>query len=224
MKLLIIEDYTPLRRSLARGLREAGFDVVEAADGEAGSMAAEDGEFDVIILDLMLPKIDGLTLLENLRAQDNPVHVLVLTAKDTLGDRVTGLDMGADDYLVKPFAFEELLARINALIRRKHDVKTPVIRVADLEIDTRSRLVHRGGRIIDLTAREYSILEFFAYHKNRVVTRDEIWEHVFDFAADPKSNVVDVTIGHLRKKLDQDSLPSLIHTRRGLGYILEEPS
>jgi len=224
MRLLVIEDHAPLRRSLVSGLRESGFDVVEAADGEQGRREAETGQFDVIVLDLMLPKIDGLTLLRNLRAQDDPVHVLVLTAKDTVGDRVHGLDLGADDYLVKPFAFRELLARINALVRRKHDVKTPVIRVADLEVDTRSRTARRGGQAIELSAREYAILEFFAYHKGRVVTRDEIWESVYDFAADQKSNVVDVYIGYLRKKLDRDGAPSLIHTRRGLGYVLDEPT
>jgi DNA-binding response OmpR family regulator len=125
---------------------------------------------------------------------------------------------------VKPFAFRELLARINALIRRKHDVKTPVIHVADLEVDTRSRTARRKGQVVELSAREYAILEFLAFHKGRVVTRDEIWENVYDFAADQKSNVVDVYIGYLRKKLDRDSAPTLIHTRRGMGYVLDEPS
>jgi len=224
MKLLVVEDHAPLRRSLVTGLRESGFDVVEAADGEQGSRAAATGNFDVIVLDLMLPKVDGLTLLRNLRAEEDPVHVLALTAKDTVADRVLGLDSGADDYLVKPFAFSELLARINALVRRKHDVKTPVIRVADLEIDTCARAVRRGGQVIDLSAREYAILECLAFHKGRVVTRDEVWGSVYDFAADPRSNVVDVYIGYLRKKLDRGGAPSLIHTRRGMGYVLSEPS
>jgi len=224
MRILVIEDHASLRRSLVNGLRESGFEVVEAADGEQGSLEAKTGQFDVIVLDLMLPKIDGLTLLRNLRAQENMVHVLVLTAKDTVAERIHGLDQGADDYLVKPFAFRELLARINALVRRKHDIKTPVIRVADLEVDTRARAARRGGQAVDLSAREYGILEFLAFHKGRVVTRDEIWESVYDFAVDQRSNVVDVYIGYLRKKLDRDGLPTLIHTRRGIGYVLDEPS
>jgi DNA-binding response OmpR family regulator len=224
MRLLVIEDHAPLRRALVSGLSESGFEVVEATDGEQGWREAENGSFDVIVLDLMLPKLDGITLLKKLRAQENPVHVLVLTAMDTVADRVRGLDVGADDYLVKPFAFPELLARVHALVRRKHDVKTPVIRVADLEIDTRARTAQRAGQAIELSAREYAILEFLAYRRGRVVSRDEIWESVYDFAAEPKSNVVDVYIGYLRKKLDQGGAPGLIHTRRGMGYVLDAPT
>ena len=151
------------------------------------------------------------------------VHVLVLTAKDTVADRIRGLDQGADDYLVKPFAFRELLARINALVRRKHESR-------HRSSGRRPRNRHpvpgarRGGQVVEFSAREYAILEFLAFHKGRVVTRDEIWESVYDFAADQKSNVVDVYIGYLRKKLDRDGSPNLIHTRRGMGYVLDEPS
>jgi DNA-binding response OmpR family regulator len=147
--------------------------------------------------------------------------VLILTAKDTLADRVAGLDRGADDYLVKPFAFAELLARINALVRRKYEAKSPVIRIADLEINTQARSARRAGRLMELTAREYLLLEYLALRQDHVVTRTEIWEHIYDFNAEPNSNVIDVYVATLRKKLERGGLPRLIHTRRGLGYILK---
>jgi DNA-binding response OmpR family regulator len=171
---------------------------------------------------LMLPKIDGLTILQGLRKRDNPVHVLILTAKDTLPDRVRGLNLGADDYLVKPFAFAELLARVRALLRRKYESKSPVITSADIEIDTRTRTASRAGKTISLTAREYAILEYLALREGQLVTRSEIWDHVYDWAADANSNVVDVYIGHLRRKLEQGGASRLIHTRRGLGYVFGE--
>jgi DNA-binding response OmpR family regulator len=220
MRVLLIEDYEPLRKSVVRGLREAGYAVDAAADGEEGAWYAKSGDYDVIVLDLMLPKVDGLTILQQLRAAGNPAHVLVLTAKDTLEDRVRGLNLGADDYLVKPFAFEELLARVGALVRRKYQTKSPVVRVADLEIDTAARSVRRAGRAIELTSREYALLEFLARRAGQVVTRTEIWEHLYDFAAEPNSNVIDVYIRLLRKKLEPPDLPPLIHTRRGMGYVL----
>jgi DNA-binding response OmpR family regulator len=147
---------------------------------------------------------------------------LILTAKDTVEDRVIGLNSGADDYLVKPFAFDELLARVRALVRRRYDKKDPVIRVDDLEIDTARRTVRRGGRVIDLSAREYALLEFLAARAGQVVSRTAIWEHVYDFHSDPESNVVDVYVGHLRKKIERPGRPKLIHTRRGEGYLLGE--
>ena len=222
MKILLIEDYEPIRTSVAKGLREAGYAVDAAADGAEGLWYARSGDYDVIVLDLMLPKVDGLTVLKRLRKHENPATVLILTAKDTVDDRVKGLDLGADDYLVKPFAFEELLARVRALVRRKYDAHAPAIRVADLEIDTGTRTVRRAGRTVGVTAREYAILEFLAARAGRVVTRTEIWEHVYDFNAEPGSNVIDVTIGHLRKRLERGGRPRLIHTRRGLGYVLGE--
>jgi DNA-binding response OmpR family regulator len=222
MRILLIEDYDALRKPLVKGLREAGFAVDASADGEEGLWYAASGDYDVIILDLMLPKVDGLTVLRTLRKQGDPVHILILTAKDALDDRVQGLDLGADDYLVKPFAFEELLARVRALVRRKYETKASVLRVADLEIDTAARSVRRGGRALAMTAREYSILEFLALRAGEAATRTEIWEHAYDFAAEPNSNVIDVYIARLRRKLEKDGRPRLIHTRRGIGYVLGE--
>ncbi len=224
MRLLLIEDYAPLRKSVAKGLREAGFAVDATGDGEEGLWYAMDKAHDVIILDLMLPKIDGLSILKKLRSKGRQCHVLILTAKDTLGDRVQGLNTGADDYLVKPFAFEELLARVRALVRRKYISKSPLIRVSDLEINTSTRVVHRAGRLIDLTSREYALLEFLALRAGQVVTRGEIWEHLYDFNNDSTSNVTDVYILYLRRKLECGGQPRLIHTRRGIGYVLGEPT
>jgi DNA-binding response OmpR family regulator len=220
MTILLIEDYEPLRKSLTKGLREAGFAVDAAADGAEGLWQAQSGKHDVIILDLMLPKLDGLSILQRLREENDPVHVLILTAKDMLHDRVRGLNLGADDYLVKPFAFDELLARVRALLRRKYESKSPVIQVADLEIDTRTRTARRGELALDLTAREYAILHFLALRAGQVVTRTEIWDNIYDWAADANSNIIDVYIGYIRKKMEQGGLPRLIHTRRGMGYVL----
>jgi len=220
MRVLVVEDYEPLLRSIAQGLREAGFAVDAAADGEEGLWYAQTNDYDAIVLDLMLPKIDGLSILRRLREAGNRTHVLILTAKDAIEDRVKGLDLGADDYLVKPFAFEELLARIRALIRRRYDVKSSLIRVGDLEIDTTSRIVRRAGEQINLTAREYALLEFLVLSAGQVVTRTEIWEHIWEFDSCVHSNVVDVYTRHLREKIERPGLPRLIHTRRGQGYLL----
>jgi len=224
MRVLIIEDYGPLRRALCNGLREVGFAVDASSDGQEGLWYAQSNEYDVIVLDLMLPKIDGLTILKRLREAGRSMHILILTARDAVEDRVRGLDLGADDYLVKPFAFEELLARVRALVRREYKAKSPVIRVADLEIDTARRLVRRAGERIDLTAREYALLEFLALRAGQVVTRTEIWEHLYDFDSCAQSNVVDVYVGYLRKKIERPGLPRLIHTRRGQGYVLGDAS
>jgi len=223
VKILVIEDYAPVRTSVAKGLAEAGFAVDATGDGEEGLWYARSGDYDVVILDLMLPKVDGLTILRRLREHENPANVLILTARDTVQDRVQGLDLGADDYLVKPFAFEELLARVRALVRRRYEARSPAICVADLEIDTTTRTVRRAGRPVELTAREYAILELLAMRAGQVVTRTEIWEHIYDFEAEPASNVIDVTISHLRKRLERGKRPRLIHTRRGMGYVLGEP-
>ena len=220
MRILVVEDYPSLRQSVTRGLREAGFAVDAVADGVEGLSFAETGSYDVILLDIMLPGMDGLTILKRLRAQRCPSRVLVVTAKDALRDRVAGLDIGADDYLVKPFAFEELLARIRVLIRRRYEQSTPLVQIGDLEIDTVGRMVRRGGRNVGLTAREYAILETLAAHAGRVVTREQIEDRVYDFASERGSNVVDVYVGYLRRKLEQDGGSRLIHTRRGLGYVL----
>jgi two-component system OmpR family response regulator len=220
MRVLLVEDYAPLRNSLTQGLREAGFAVDAAADGEEGLWFARSNEYDTIVLDIMLPKLDGLTLLTRVRHAGNRAPVLLLTAKDTVDDRVTGLDLGADDYLVKPFAFQELLARVRALARRRYEKPDPVIRINDLELNTATRSVRRDGRAIDLTPREYALLELLAMRAGDVVSRSDIWEHLYEFRSDADSNVVDVYIGYLRKKLETPGKPRLIHTRRGQGYVL----
>jgi DNA-binding response OmpR family regulator len=220
MRILVVEDYEPIQEAVAQGLREAGFAVDVASDGQTGLWFARDNAYDVIVLDIMLPGMDGLTILKQLRAKGSQTHVILLTAKDAAEDRVRGLDLGADDYLVKPFVFPELLARVRALIRRKYERKDPVIRVEDLEIHTTTRSVSRGGRTVELSPREYALLEFLALRAGEVVTRSEIWEHVYEFHSAADSNVVDVFIGHLRRKLDDGALTKLIHTRRGHGYVL----
>jgi len=222
MRVLLIEDYEPVRKSVARGLRDRGFAVDATGDGEEGLWYARSNDYDAVILDLMLPKLDGLTILRKLREQSNPVHVLILTAKDTVEDRVKGLNLGADDYLVKPFAFDELLARVLALVRRKYEAKSPVLRVADLEVDTVAATARRRGREIALSAREYELLRFLALQAGLPLSRTQIWEHLYDFAADPNSNVIDVYVGRLRRKLERGGLSRLIHTKRGLGYMLGE--
>lgn len=223
MKILLIEDYAPVRKYVTQGLREAGFAVDAAADGEEGLWYAETGEYDAVVLDLMLPKKDGWTILRRLRERENPVPVLILSARDGLEDRVEGLNLGADDYLVKPFAMEELRARMRALVRRKYGRTSDTIRVADLEIDRTRRIVRRAGHRLDLTAREYAILEYLALRAGEPVTRTELWEHLYDFNAEPGSNVIDVHVSALRKKVEVEGLSRLIHTRRGFGYLLEAP-
>jgi len=216
----LVEDHRPLSRALKRGLEEEGFAVDLAEDGEEADYKARAASYDVIVLDLMLPKKDGLTLLKEWRRDGIATHVLCLTAKDTTDDKVRGLDIGADDYLTKPFQLEELLARLRALIRRRHQVKDPVIRIHDLEIDTAARAVRRAGQAIHLTPREYALLQFLAFHRGKVVTRSMIWEHLYDEHDENTSNVVDVYIRYLRTKVDKGFEPALILTRWGEGYLL----
>jgi DNA-binding response OmpR family regulator len=220
MRLLLIEDYRPLRESLAKGLREAGFAVDATGDGQEGLWYATGNEYDLILLDLMLPGMDGLEILKRVRGEGRETCVLVLTAKDTVPDRVRGLDLGADDYVVKPFAFEELLARVRALVRRGYRCKQPVIKVADLRIEPATQKVYRGEQEILLTAREYALLEYLAMRAGEVVSRTAIWEHVYEFNSTASSNVVDVYVGYLRRKIENQSQPPLIHTVRGRGYRL----
>jgi DNA-binding response OmpR family regulator len=201
VRVLLIEDHKPLVRALRQGLEEEGFAVDVAYDGEEGNFKAQSAEYDVIVLDLMLPKEDGLSLLQRWRQAGLKTHVLVLTARGSMEDKVRGLDMGADDYLTKPFELGELLARLRALVRRRHEVKDPILRICDLEIDTASRSVKRSAKAIHLTPREYALLEFLAYHENT-------------------SNVVDVYIRYLRNKIDKEFEPPLILTRWGEGYML----
>lgn len=220
MRLLVIEDYPPLQQSLTKGLREAGFAVDSTGDGKEGLWYATGSEYDVIILDLMLPGMAGLEVLKRIRAKGCRAHVLILTAKDTVEDRVAGLDLGADDYLVKPFAFEELLARIRALLRREYRQKSPCIMIKDLHIDLTNQKVKRGKRDIGLTPREYALLEYLAVRSGQTVSRTDIWEHIYEFNSSASSNVVDVYIGYLRKKIERPDKPPLIHTIRGRGYLL----
>jgi len=220
MRLLLIEDYRPLQQSLTKGLREAGFAVDTTGDGQEGLWYATSNDYDVIILDLMLPGIDGLQILKKLRTRGQKSHVLILTARDAVEDRVTGLDLGADDYLVKPFEFRELLARIRALLRRSYRRKNPRIRIRDLRIDLTSQRVRRGRQEIQLTPREYALLEYLAMRAGEMVSRTDIWEHVYEFKSAASSNVVDVYIGYLRKKIERPGKPPLIHTVRGRGYLL----
>jgi DNA-binding response OmpR family regulator len=223
MRLLVVEDYEPLRKSVVQGLREAGYAVDSSSEGDEGLWYSRSNDYDVIVLDIMLPKLDGLSILQRIRKEGRHTPVLLLTARDTVADRVVGLDCGADDYLVKPFAFEELLARIRALARRRYEKPDPVIRVQDLELNTSAKSVWLAGTIVELTAREFVLLEFLALRAGEVVTRSEIWDHLYEFHCDADSNVVDVYIGYLRKKLERPGGPKLIHTHRGHGYRLGEP-
>jgi len=220
MRVLLIEDYRPLQQSLTKGLREAGLAVDTTRDGQEGLWYAMRNDYDVIILDLMLPGMDGLSLLKKLRAEGRQNHVLILTAKDTLEDRIKGLNLGADDYLVKPFSFEELLARVRALLRRSYREKNPEIKIQDLRIDLMTQRVWRGRDEIRLTPREYALLEYLAMRAGQMVSRTDIWKHVYEFESAASSNVVDVYIGYLRKKFEQLGRPPLIHTVRGRGYML----
>jgi DNA-binding response OmpR family regulator len=225
MKLLLIEDSRRLREMLTTGLRKMGYAIDSAADGHEGLRLARSRPYDVLILDLMLPGIDGLSLLRRLRDEGNPVHVLILTAKDAVPDRVAGLRAGADDYLPKPFAFDELVARIQALTRRSHGTKSRTVHIGDLAIDLVAHRAFRGGEEIVLTGREFALLEFLALHKGHVVTRQEIEEAIYDGRVEPASNAVDSAICVLRRKMDVAGLASLIQTRRGLGYVLSaQPS
>ena len=221
MRILIIEDEKDLAFIIKKGLEEEGYIVDEANDGEEGQYMAEHYPADVIILDIMLPKIDGLTLLSNIRKKAITTPVILLTARDAILDKIKGLDTGADDYLTKPFVFDELLARIRTLIRRQSAVKESVIRIDDLEINTATREVTRGGTPVTLSAREYALLEYLAYNKDNVVSRTDIVEHIYNEESDMDSNVVDVYINYLRNKLDKDRDHKLIHTVRGAGYMLK---
>lgn len=220
MRVLLIEDNKQMQRAVRLALEEEGFAVDLASDGEEGDFKALAAEYDVIILDLMLPRIDGLSLLQRWRKKGINTHVLILTARGSIDDKVKGLDLGADDYLTKPFELEELLARLRALIRRGHQVKSPILRIYDLEIDTASRAVKRSNQVVHLTPREYTLLEFLAFHRGTVVTRSMIWEHLYDDRDETTSNVVDVYIRYLRNKIDKGFDPPLILTRWGEGYLL----
>ena len=221
MRVLLIEDDVEAARLLVTGLRESGYAVEHAADGRAGLAQALQGEFDLIVTDRMLPQLDGLTLIEQLRARGSDTPVLVLSALGSVDDRIRGLKAGGDDYLTKPFAFAELLARIEALLRRRASAPhTTRLKVEDLEFDLLERRVMRGGRELDLTAREMKLLEFLMRRAGQVVTRTMLLEGVWDLHFDPQSNLIDVHISRLRQAIDRGSDHPLIHTVRGSGYVL----
>ena len=221
MRILVVEDEKKVASFLKKGLEEEYYAVDCAYDGEEALYMVEANEYDLMILDIMLPKIDGLEVLQGMREKGFPLPVLMLTAKDSVEDVVKGLDAGGDDYLTKPFAFAELLARVRALLRRKEREPTGELQVADLVLDPVTHAVHRGGQPIELTAKEYALLEYLMRQVNRVVTRTMISEHVWDYHFDPMTNVIDVYVNHLRNKIDLDSSQKLIHTIRGVGYMLK---
>ncbi len=223
MRLLLIEDDPKLSRVLARGLREEGFAVDVAGDGEDGAFRAVEQEYDGIVLDVMLPKMDGFEVLRQLREKGRRTPVLMLTARCAVQDRVRGLNGGADDYLKKPFDFEELLARVHALLRRAAPEPDVCLRVADLILDPRKRVVTRAGAGVELTAKEFGILEYLLRHRDRVISRTQLSEHVWDENFDAMSNVIDVTVYRLREKIDRHG-PALVHTVRGAGYVLRAPA
>lgn len=218
MRVLVVEDDRSIGDFVRQGLCESGYAVDLARDGSEGLEYALRVEYDVLVLDIMLPKLDGLTLLRKLRQQGKKMPTLMLTARDTVSNRVEGLDAGADDYLVKPFAFSELLARVRALLRRPPLQMGTILRVGDLEMDSAKREVRHTGSLVELSQREYAILEYLMRHPNQVLTRTQIGEHVWDLDFYNESNVVDVYIGYLRRKLARGSSPLLIHTVRGVGY------
>src|SRR5262252_667921 len=222
MRVLVVEDEPGIAQFIRQGLREAGYAVDVAYDGEEGLDYAYVAAYDVLVLDILLPKLDGLDVLRALRARGVKTPVLLLTAKDTVEDRVRGLDVGADDYLVKPFAFPELVARLRALLRRPPLQMDAVLHLRDLEMDTARREVRRSGRLIELSPREFTLLEYLLRHPRHVLTRTQIAEHVWNFDFFSDSNVVDVYIGYLRRKIDRGFDRPLLHTVRGVGYRLSD--
>lgn len=222
MRILVVEDEKKIADFIKRGLKEEGYAVDVAYDGENGLFLADTNDYDLVLLDLMLPKIDGLALCKKLKTSKVTTPVIMLTAKDTVKDKVVGLDSGADDYLTKPFAFEELLARIRAILR-KQDAETPTkLTISDLELDLLTHKVTRRSEEIALTTKEYSLLEYLMRNKGLIVTRTMISEHVWDIDFDTFTNVIDVYINYLRNKIDSGFDNKLIHTVRGRGYILKE--
>jgi two-component system copper resistance phosphate regulon response regulator CusR len=221
MKILVVEDDKTVGQYVKRGLAEAGYQAELVADGEEGLHLASAGHYDLLVLDLRLPKLEGREVLRTLRDRGNTMPVLVLTAQDAVDYKVQALRMGADDYVTKPFALEELLARVEALGRRPKAMAPPVLKVADLTLDTGSREVRRNGKPIELTPKEYAVLEYLARHQGRVMPRTLITEYAWDYHFDPGTNIVDVVITRLRKKIDAGREPKLIHTVRGVGYVVK---
>lgn len=223
MRLLVIEDEQKVANFIRQGLEEEGYAVDHAADGASGLRIALEGLHDVIVLDVMLPKLDGLSVLQQLRQANVATPVLLLTVRATIEDKVLGLDAGADDYLTKPFAFEEFVARVRALLRRRAETAPPVLQVADLALDPARRVVSRAGRKIDLTPREFALLDYFMRNPDRVLTRTMIANRVWDYSFDAATNVIDVYVNYLRRKIDTGHDSKLLHTVRGVGYVMKEP-
>ena len=224
MRILLVEDDRRTASFIVRGLKEAGYAIDHAEDGEKGLMIVSINPYDVAIVDIMLPEIDGLTLIEKMRKKRINTPVLILSAKRTVEDRVKGLQKGGDDYLIKPFSFSELLARTQALIRRSHASTAPsTLTVGDLTLDLLKHEVNRGDQKIDLQPREFSLLEYLLYNKEKIVSKTMILEHVWDYSFDPQTNVVDVLVCRLRNKVDRDFPQKLIHTIRSVGYVIKDP-
>jgi heavy metal response regulator len=221
MRILVVEDEQKVASFIKRGLEEEGYAVDVAADGEEGLAMALECVHDLIILDIRLPKLDGLRVLKELRQEKVMTPVLLLTVRATIEDKVLGLDAGADDYLTKPFAFQELVARVRALLRRRAGVDPAILQVADLTLDPARRTVSRGGERIELSAREFALLDYFMRNPGRVLTRAMIAEHVWDYTFDTTTNIIDVYINYLRKKIDTGREAKLLHTVRGVGYVLK---
>lgn len=223
MRLLVIEDEQKVANFIKQGLEEEGYAVDHAADGASGLQMALEALHDVIVLDVMLPKLDGLSVLHQLRQENVTTPVLLLTVRATIEDKVLGLDAGADDYLTKPFAFEEFVARVRALLRRRAETAPPILQVADLALDPARRVVSRGDQKIELTPREFALLDYFMRNPGRVLTRTMIANRVWDYTFDATTNVIDVYVNYLRKKIDTGHDTRLLHTVRGVGYVMKVP-
>ena len=221
MRILVIEDERKIAQFIKRGLKEEGYAVDAANDGEEGHFLASTNDYDIIVLDVMLPRLDGVNLCKKLREEKNPVPIIILTAKDDVEDKIKGLDAGADDYLTKPFAFEELLARIRAALRKKDQAVSTKLQVADLTLDLLTHRVMRSNKEIVLTNKEYTLLEYLMRHAASIIPRAIISEHVWDINFDTDTNVIDVYINYLRRKIDSGHKKKLIHTIRGRGYTLK---
>ena len=222
MKILLAEDEVDLNNVVTRYLKKNGYSVDSVLDGEEALNYLEYSEYDLVILDIMMPKVDGFEVIKKLRDKGNHTSVLMLTARDSADDKVKGLDLGADDYIVKPFDFNELMARIRAVVRRKYGNSSNKLVIGDLILDTSEKSVTRAGKQIELTGKEYEVLEYLMQSKNRILSRDQIKEHVWDFDYEGDSNIIDVLIKNIRKKIDIENGKQIIYTKRGLGYVIKE--
>ena len=222
MKILLAEDEVDLNNVVTRYLKKNGYSVDSVLDGEEALDYLEYSEYDLVILDIMMPKVDGFEVIKKLRDKGNHTSVLMLTARDSADDKVKGLDLGADDYIVKPFDFNELMARIRAVVRRKHGNSSNKLVIGDLILDTSEKSVTRAGKQIELTGKEYEVLEYLMQSKNRILSRDQIKEHVWNFDYEGDSNIIDVLIKNIRKKIDIEDGKQIIYTKRGLGYVIKE--